>query len=45
LYSTAFEDNDGKTEVINGRYSDVLVRTEDGWKFIAWHGGGDSNDD
>jgi ketosteroid isomerase-like protein len=45
LYSTAFEDKEGKTEVTNGRYSDVLVRTEDGWKFIAWHGGGDSDDD
>jgi ketosteroid isomerase-like protein len=45
LYSTAFEDKEGKIEVTNGRYSDVLVKTEDGWKFIAWHGGGDSNDD
>ena len=23
------------------RYTDVLVRTEDGWKFLAWHGGDD----
>jgi len=25
----------------NGRYTDILVRKEDGWKFIAWHGGDD----
>lgn len=41
LYSTAFKSKDGSTEMKNGRYTDVLVRTEDGWKFIAWHGGGD----
>ena len=32
---------DGKIETINGRYTDILVRTDDGWKFIAWAGGGD----
>ena len=41
LYSMAFEDKEGKVEVSNGRYSDVLIRTEDGWKFLAWHGGND----
>ena len=41
LYSTAFRDKDDKIEMSNGRYTDVLVRTEDGWKFIAWHGGDD----
>lgn len=41
LYTSAFEDNDGDVEISNGRYTDVLVRTEDGWKFIAWHGGDD----
>jgi len=25
----------------NGRYSDVLVRTDDGWKFLTSHGGDD----
>lgn len=39
LYSSAYQDNDDNVEVSNGRYTDVLVRTEDGWKFIAWHGG------
>ena len=41
LYSTAFKDKKGEIEISNGRYTDVLVRTEDGWKFVAWHGGDD----
>ena len=41
LYTAAYEDKDGKVETSNGRYTDVLVRTDDGWKFIAWHGGDD----
>jgi len=41
LYSTAFETKDGDFEMSNGRYTDVLVRTDDGWKFLAWHGGDD----
>ncbi len=42
LYSTAFKNKDGEIKMANGRYTDVLVRTEDGWKFVAWHGGDDS---
>ncbi len=41
LYTSAFQDKDKETEVSNGRYTDVLVRTEEGWKFLAWHGGDD----
>lgn len=41
LYTSAYQDKDDKVEVSNGRYTDVLVRTDDGWKFIAWHGGVD----
>lgn len=41
LYSSAFKDKEGKIEMANGRFTDVLVRVEDGWKFVAWHGGGD----
>lgn len=40
-YSSAFEDKDGDVEMSNGRYTDVLVRTDEGWRFIAWHGGDD----
>ena len=41
LYSNGGEDQDGKLKVVSGRFTDILVRTEDGWKFIAWHGGAD----
>jgi ketosteroid isomerase-like protein len=41
LYTSAYQDNNDEVEVSNGRYTDVLVRTEDGWKFLAWHGGDD----
>jgi ketosteroid isomerase-like protein len=41
LYSSAYENKDGDVETNHGRYTDILVRTEDGWKFIGWHGGDD----
>jgi ketosteroid isomerase-like protein len=41
FYSSAFESKDDEVEVSNGRYTDILIRTEDGWKFLAWHGGDD----
>jgi ketosteroid isomerase-like protein len=41
LYSSAFKNKKGEIEISNGRYTDVLTRSEDGWKFIAWHGGDD----
>ncbi|MGB5719493.1 MAG: nuclear transport factor 2 family protein [Woeseiaceae bacterium] len=43
LYSSATKkkDKDGKIESTNGRYTDILVRTDNGWKFIAWSGGAD----
>jgi len=42
LYSTAYKAKGGEIEMANGRYTDVLVRTEEGWRFVAWHGGDDS---
>lgn len=41
LYTSALKDAAGDIKVSNGRYTDVLVRTDDGWKFLAWHGGSD----
>ena len=41
LYTSAYKNKDGEVEMNNGRYSDVLLRTEDGWKFLTWHGGSD----
>jgi ketosteroid isomerase-like protein len=43
LYSNAGEDAEGKTQVVTGRYTDILVRVEGKWKFIAWHGGSDND--
>jgi ketosteroid isomerase-like protein len=41
LYSSAFKSKDGDIEVSNGRYTDVLVRSDGEWKFLTWHGGED----
>lgn len=41
LYSSAFQPKAGDIEMSSGRYTDVLVRTDDGWRFLAWHGGKD----
>ncbi len=41
LYTSAYKNKDDDVEINNGRYSDVLVRTDDGWKFLSWHGGTD----
>lgn len=41
LYTSAYKDKEGDVEVSNGRFSDILVRVEDGWKFLSWHGGDD----
>ena len=40
-YSTATEDRDGKRETTHGRYTDVLVKQDGKWLFIAWRGGDD----
>jgi hypothetical protein len=41
FYTSAYENKEGEVKISNGRYTDVLVRTEDGWKFLSWHGGDD----
>jgi hypothetical protein len=41
LYRSASQSIDGDIEMSNGRYTDILVRTDDGWKFLSWHGGED----
>jgi len=41
LFTSAVESKDGDIETSNGRYTDVLVRTEKGWMFLSWHGGAD----
>ena len=41
LYSSAYKDKDGEVETSHGRFTDILVRTTDGWRFLGWHGGDD----
>ena len=40
-YSTAAEDREGKRETTHGRYTDVLIKQDGKWTFIAWRGGDD----
>lgn len=42
LYTAANKAKGGDVEFSSGRYSDILVRSEDGWRFVAWHGGNDN---
>lgn len=44
-YSTATEDREGKRETTHGRYTDVLVKEDGKWLFIAWRGGDDPQPD
>ena len=41
LYSSAIQPRGQDVESVSGRFTDVLVRSTDGWKFLAWHGGDD----
>jgi len=43
LFTSADElkKKDGGIKSTNGRYTDILVRTDEGWKFLAWAGGSD----
>ena len=41
LYTNAVQTKAKKTDISNGRYTDVLVRDDGAWKFISWPGGSD----
>lgn len=43
LFASARQDRGQPVESITGRYTDVLVRTADGWRFLARHGGADGD--
>ncbi len=45
FYSTASENRDGERKTVSGRYTDILVREDGDWKFLAWHGGDDPGDE
>ncbi len=40
-YSLAVEPKEGPRKTVHGRFTDILIKTDGGWKFIAWHGGDD----
>lgn len=40
-YSLAVEPKEGPRKTMHGRFTDILIKTDMGWKFIAWHGGDD----
>jgi ketosteroid isomerase-like protein len=39
LFTVATQNKDKRIVTENGRYTDVLVRDGETWKFISWHGG------
>ena len=41
LFSSASKTKGENVKTVHGRYTDVLVRSDGQWKFIAWHGGAD----
>ena len=40
-YYLASENNKGERETAHGRFTDVLLKTSTGWRFIAWRGDDD----
>ena len=38
-FSLATESSKGERETNHGRYTDILVKVDEGWQFIAWRGG------
>ena len=45
LYSQVMEDGEGNRETTHGRFTDILVREDNKWQFLAWHGGEVSSGD
>jgi ketosteroid isomerase-like protein len=41
LYTQATENKKDDVEMSNGRYTDILIRENGDWRFLAWHGGND----
>lgn len=43
LYTSAVQAKGEPLKSLNGRYTDVLVRSANGWRFLTWHGGPDAD--
>lgn len=39
FYSQSSEDKKGERETVHGRYTDILVKENGAWRFLAWRGG------
>jgi hypothetical protein len=39
FYSQATENIKGERKTTYGKYTDILVKENDTWRFLAWHGG------
>jgi ketosteroid isomerase-like protein len=39
FYSQASEDRKGERKTVNGQYTDILVKENGAWRFLAWRGG------
>ena len=39
FYSSATEDKKGERKTAHGKYTDILVKENDTWRFLAWRGG------
>jgi hypothetical protein len=44
-HATFIEFDDGERETIDGRFTDILTRTGDGWRFVGWVGEEKGEDD
>ena len=42
LFASVMQIRGNAPRQLTGRYTDVLVRTANGWRFLAWHGGSDN---
>ena len=45
FYSIAVEDDKGEHKTTHGSYTDVLVKADGAWKFLAWRGGAQGSED
>ncbi len=42
FYTVVSENKKGERRTRHGKYTDVLVKDDSTWRFLAWHGGDDS---
>ncbi len=45
FYSQASENRKGERKTVHGRYTDILVKENGAWRFLAWSGGDNPTSD